>query len=125
MVRQVNAYPAPRAGGPVRARPRSRGAADHPAETVHLINGAGGEIGVFVVADNGGVPVAGTYSLQPIEVCQTSVGAVTVGGLFEEDVPTGRLLIIRASGGSRFGVRFVGFNLGAATRARVFWWRIN
>lgn len=96
-----------------------------PAETVHLINGAGGEIGVFVVADNGGVPVAGTYSLQPIEVCQTSVGAVTVGGLFEEDVPTGRLLIIRASGGSRFGVRFVGFNLGAATRARVFWWRIN
>lgn len=46
------------------------------------------------MADNGGVPVAGSYSLQPIEVCEASVGTVVVGGVTEEDVPTGRMLIV-------------------------------
>lgn len=96
-----------------------------PAATINLVNGGGGLIGLFVVADNGGAPVAGSYNLQPIEVCETSLGSVVVGGVTEVDVPTGRMLVINASGGCRFGVRLVGPSLGAATRARVFWRRID
>ncbi len=46
-----------------------------PAATIFLINGGGGSLGLFVVADDGGVPVQGTYSLQPIEDIMASGAA--------------------------------------------------
>lgn len=88
------------------------------------------QIGIVALADTGGVTVAGTVTIQPIDVAPSrdpDRPQIVVGGFHEIDVPTGREVLIPVGYLVRFTIRLVGANAPvlAADQLKIYWRRIS
>jgi hypothetical protein len=88
------------------------------------------EIGLMFLADTGGNNVAGTVTIQPVEVTTSNDvdrATIVVGGAVESALPTGRETLIPSGFRALFTVRLVSASvaIAAADRLKIFYRRVS